>query len=95
MFAFKINNVGIYKHKTNSYIPSYIRGVSDILGVLPDGRFLAIEVKTPVRRNNVSVYQTQFIESVSDANGIAFVAESVETVKYTLELYGYKMCDIV
>jgi hypothetical protein len=48
ILAFKHRNVGIMK-PNGSYIPlpAQERGISDILGCLPDGRFLAIEVKAP------------------------------------------------
>lgn len=50
-------------------------GGSDILGIAPDGRFLAVEVKTPTGR--VSKPQIAFIEGVKSAGGIAGIARSV------------------
>ncbi|MCB7128182.1 MAG: VRR-NUC domain-containing protein [Candidatus Brocadiales bacterium] len=54
-------------------------GISDILGVLHGGRFFAIEVKMPKRRLTES--QTNFINNVNRAGGIAFVATCVEDVQ--------------
>lgn len=59
-------------------------GVSDILGVLPDGKFLAIEVKTPTGR--VSDHQQKFIDKVNASGGVAFVARSLDDVLDTLGL---------
>lgn len=51
-------------------------GSSDIIGIAPDGRFLAIEVKTKTGR--ASKEQLRFIEAVKNAGGIAGIARSVE-----------------
>lgn len=51
-------------------------GSSDIIGIAPDGRFLAIEVKTPKGRPTTE--QLRFIEAVKAAGGIAGIARSVE-----------------
>jgi hypothetical protein len=51
-------------------------GSSDLIGVSPDGRFLAVEVKTPTGR--VRPEQVAFIEAVVAAGGIAGIARSVE-----------------
>lgn len=85
IFAFKVNTTGIYdiKKKTfrKSFNPFILKGVSDILGVIgPKGRMLAIEVKTPKRRKNLTEHQLHFLQSVRDYGGIAFVATSVDDV---------------
>lgn len=51
-------------------------GGADLLGVAPDGRFLAVEVKTATGR--VSKEQKRFIDAVNRAGGLAGVARSVE-----------------
>lgn len=51
-------------------------GSSDIVGIAPCGRFLAIEVKTPTGR--ATKEQLRFIEAVNNAGGIAGIARSVE-----------------
>jgi len=61
------------------------KGVSDILGVLPDGRFLAIEVKGA--KGRTSQEQDAFIRMVNSLGGLAFVARSLEDVKGYLEDY--------
>ena len=53
-----------------------VKGCSDILGQLKDGRFLAIEVKRPSGR--VTPDQAAFLAQVQQNGGVAFVARSVE-----------------
>lgn len=50
-------------------------GGSDIIGIAPDGRFLAIEVKTKTGRP--SEEQSRFIEIVKKRGGRAGIARSV------------------
>jgi hypothetical protein len=72
VFCWKNNTAGIYVRSRDTYIPSGATGVSDILGVLPSGRFLAIEVKAA--KGRVSPHQQQFIDNVNASGGLAFVA---------------------
>ena len=65
----------------NRFVKLGKAGVSDIIGILWDGRFLAIEVKTPKRRTNVSPAQQKFLEVVNKAGGVGFVACDVNEVK--------------
>lgn len=58
-------------------------GSSDIIGVSPDGRFLAVEVKT--KKGRASKEQLRFIEAVRNAGGIAGIARSPQEA---LELIG-------
>lgn len=51
------------------------KGIADILGILPDGRFLAIEVKSKTGR--LSPDQREFIRQIQANNGIAFISRSV------------------
>lgn len=51
-------------------------GSSDIVGIAPDGRFLAVEVKTP--KGRATKEQIRFIEAVQASGGIAGIARSVE-----------------
>ncbi len=59
-------------------------GISDILGVLPGGRLLAIEVKT--EKGKLSPHQERFIQNVNDNGGLAFVARSFDDVVQRLKL---------
>lgn len=51
-------------------------GSSDIVGMAPGGRFLAVEVKTP--KGRATKEQLRFIEAVQASGGIAGIARSVE-----------------
>jgi hypothetical protein len=52
------------------------KGGADIIGISPDGRFLAVEVKTAT--GSVRPEQAVFIKVVQEAGGIAGVARSVD-----------------
>jgi len=61
------------------------KGVSDILGILPGGKFLAIEVK--MGHNTASPEQKDFIENINQKGGLAFIAYSLdEVIKVLKEL---------
>ena len=62
---------------------STVKGLSDIVGQLIDGRFLAIEVKRPGEIANVE--QKAFLETVNNNNGVGFVARSVADVWKVLD----------
>lgn len=64
----------------------HVKGVSDVLGVLSDGRILAIEVKTKTGR--LTDEQEVFIEEIRKRNGVAFVARSVDDVIRELKKEG-------
>lgn len=83
--AWRNNNVGVYNRARDSYVFKGRRGVSDILGVLPDGRFLAIECKT--EKGKLTLDQYTFLTMVNDNKGLAFCARSIDFVKEML--HGY------
>jgi hypothetical protein len=60
-----------------------INGVSDILGLFPDGRFMAIEVKS--EKGRVSPDQKHFIDLINSNGGFAFVAKSLDEVMFMIE----------
>lgn len=59
------------------------KGISDIIGVLPGGRFLAVEVK--VGKNTTSEHQDGFLERVNRAGGLGIVVYSIEELISQLE----------
>jgi penicillin-binding protein-related factor A (putative recombinase) len=90
--AFKINTVGVFDPKRQVFRknlnPFVIPGCSDILG-LHQGRFFAIEVKTPVAYRRFvksltlkpnELRQKLFLESVSRRGGLSLMACSVDQV---------------
>lgn len=66
-----------------------LAGVSDILGVLPGGQFLAIEIKRPKTRNHPKSYctkhQKEFISKIRELGGVALVVRSVDELKEALD----------
>jgi VRR-NUC domain len=82
--CFKHRNVGI-KKPNGSFIPLAFgeKGINDVIGCLPDGRFLAIEVKRPSGRPTLE--QREFIANVNRNNGVGIIAYSLQEVIAILE----------
>lgn len=72
------NNVGAWKDPSGRVVRYGVggKGGSDLLGIAPDGRFLAIETKTA--KGRVRPEQETFIAAVKRAGGRAGIARSVE-----------------
>ena len=58
-------------------------GWPDITGLLPDGRFIGVEVKAPAGRQ--SPVQKQMEQEIRKRNGIYVLARSVEDVQKGIE----------
>jgi hypothetical protein len=58
-------------------------GISDILGVLPGGRFLAVECKRP--GNRPTPEQAAFLAAVEAAGGLALVVRDVAELQAALD----------
>jgi penicillin-binding protein-related factor A (putative recombinase) len=92
-FFFKINNTGIHGTEKSgrkfwrSKSKYDINGKSDIMGVI-DGRFIAIEVKTPDRILKVSDAQHEFLYNTNMHGGLGFVASSIDDVKEVFKQEG-------
>ena len=75
------NNVGatVSKYKgVTRFIRYGYKGSSDVLGILPDGRFFAIEVKR--KGNKTTEAQDIFLDEIKKNNGFAMVAYSIDDV---------------
>lgn len=59
-----------------------IKGMADILGILPGGRFLAVECK--LGKNKLTTEQTEFHLAIDRQGGVVMVARDVETFAATL-----------
>ena len=71
------NNTGALKDKDGRLIRyGLCSGSSAIIGIMPDGRFLAIEVKKPGKKPTPE--QLNFIEAIRRHGGIAGVVHSPE-----------------
>ena len=81
-------NSGTFQERNRDGSVRYIRantakGMSDIMGVLKDGRTLAIEVKTATGRMRPG--QEEFLATIRQAGGVAGVCRSVEDAQALLE----------
>jgi len=61
-------------------------GISDILGILPDGKLLAIEVKSP-SGGRLRPEQVDFLDAITKNHGVAGMAKSIEDVETLLTEY--------
>ena len=78
--CFKFSNQNFTRNKKKEVIPypGGYAGVSDIIGCLPDGRFLAVEVK---RKGNMPTEaQAEFLKSVIKQGGVAIIARSINDI---------------
>jgi hypothetical protein len=83
IFVFRINTTGVFdpKRKVFRSLSGFsMKGVADILGILPGGRFLAIEVKT--LKGKQSLDQQHFEDLVVKAGGVYVLARSVNDVRF-------------
>ena len=68
-------NAGMARRR-GSWVHLAPEGWSDIIGMLWDGRFLAVEVKRPGKTRTPE--QIEFQDQVARGGGVAIVAESLE-----------------
>ena len=80
-FAYR-QNTGQTKYEGDDGKTRWVRygwvGCSDILGMLTNGRFLAIECKS--RTGRLSPEQAAFLDAVNAGGGLGIVARSVDDV---------------
>ncbi len=76
IFAWR-QNTGAFKIDSR-YIRVGFSGMADIIGILPDGRFLAIEVKGP--KGKLTEYQKMFLREIQANKGVAIIARSIVDV---------------
>lgn len=81
IFAWR-NNTGSYKTPEGRFIRYGHVGSADILGILPDGRFLAVEAKTAT--GTQSKAQRVFQEMVTRNGGVYILARSVADLEGAL-----------
>jgi hypothetical protein len=80
-------NSGTFQERNRDGSTRYIRantarGMSDIMGILKDGRTLAIEVKS--RTGRMRPGQEEFLQTIRSAGGVAGVCRSVEDAQRLL-----------
>lgn len=83
-----LNTLGIWHWKQWQGPMSQPKGVSDLLGCYK-GRMVAIEIKRPGRKP--TPHQERFLAQVRNEGGIAFWADSLDTVIEQLGLEGVRL----
>ena len=83
-----IESKAVFSQGSGTYLNSQATiGCPDILGLTNQGQFVAIELKSPGRRNNLSLGQYQFLKKTIDRFGIGVVVDSSLLLKKYLEHY--------
>lgn len=80
-------NAGVYDpvHKVHRKPPKgWKPGVADIIGILPDGRLLAVEIKRP-DSGKLSKTQAAFLDAVNRLGGLALCVRGVDELERALE----------
>lgn len=72
----RINSGHLVLDGTRHVHMNYKRGMSDLIGQMKDGRFIAVECKR--EGENLMDHQRDFLNEVLKNNGVAFVARSVD-----------------
>jgi hypothetical protein len=89
IFAFR-NNTGAAAFAGPAGRKRFVRfstpGAADILGVLPGGKFLAVEVKRT--GGKLTAAQAAFLDHVRAAGGLSLVVRSVDDLAAALRLEG-------
>lgn len=64
-------------------------GSGDVIGFLPDGLFISVEIKT--LNDSTSAEQIEFIEQVRAVGGVAFIAAQIRDVDDALAPYRARL----
>jgi hypothetical protein len=80
------NPTGAVQIRPGQFIHFGLKGSSDILGVLPGGRFLAVECKA--EHGRLSPEQRDFLKDVKRLGGLAIVARHWKDIDTALRQEG-------
>lgn len=86
IFAWR-NNTGGFSPRPGQFLRFGEPGSADILGVLPGGRFFAIECKRVGKR--ATPLQAEWLAQVNENGGLGFVASSADDVRAQFRAAGY------
>jgi hypothetical protein len=81
------NNTGAFKTERGGFVRAGHVGSSDFLGICPDGRFLAVECKRPLK-GVLSVSQEEFLDCINRNGGVGIVVDSVDSLEKQLKDAG-------
>ena len=84
-FAFRMNSgaMTVGEGAKKRHIRFAFPGASDIMGMLRDGRFLAVECKAPGKKPTADQYA--FLDHVHTANGVSLWVDNCNTLKERLD----------
>jgi hypothetical protein len=81
------NPSGAVRIRPGKFMSFGLKGSSDILGILPGGRFIAVECKA--RGGRLSPEQRTFLTDIKALGGLAIVAKSWTDIDQALRESGY------
>ena len=81
------NSTGAVRIAPGRFIRFGKVGSSDIIGCLPDGRFLAVECKAP--RGRLAPEQSAFLEKIRGLGGVAAMVRGWKELDTVLRCEGY------
>lgn len=76
-------NSGMFAEEDRFIQANSVRGCSDIIGQLTNGKILCLEVKSKTGR--IAPHQQAFIDRVNENHGIAAIVRSIEDVQIILD----------
>lgn len=82
------NNTGALQDKHGRMVRYGLRGSSDIIGILPDGRFLAIECKREGGR--IRPEQKEFIAKINKNGGVGAIVHNTDELMAVLKSAEWK-----
>jgi hypothetical protein len=77
VYAWRQNTGGVFDPSSGRFRTAPKKGVSDILGILPTGRLIAVEVK--VGKDKLRPEQEGFLANIAHNNGVAIVAREFDS----------------
>jgi hypothetical protein len=81
------NPSGAVRIRPGKFMSFGLKGSADILGLLPGGRFLAVECKAA--HGHLSPEQREFLADINALGGMAVVAKSWADIDQALHEAGY------
>jgi len=91
LFAWN-NPSGCVRAAPDRWIHFGKKGSADIIGILPDGKFLAIETKS--KNVRLTPEQKEFLNKVRGLGGVAIAARSFQELDEALREAGYALEDM-
>ena len=85
IFAWR-NNSGALKDRNGRVVRYGLKGSADIIGILPDGRFLSVECKRP--GGKIRPEQIDFMNTINSNNGVACIVHSPDELLKALKDAG-------